>query len=52
MFITDGYHLPPEFIKVALRAKTPERFIVVSDLSPVAGIEPGIYMKWEALNLR
>ncbi len=43
MFITDGHHLPSEFIKVALRVKTSERFIVVSDSSPVAGMPTGIY---------
>ncbi len=43
MFITDGHHLPPEFIKTALRAKTPERFIVTSDVSPVGGMPPGTY---------
>lgn len=43
MFITDGYHLPAEFIKVALRAKTMERVIVTSDSSPIAGMPAGIY---------
>lgn len=43
MFITDGYHLPDEFIKVALRAKTAERFIVTSDSAPIAGMPAGIY---------
>ncbi len=46
MFITDGHHLPLEFIKVALRAKTPERFIVTSDSSPIAGRPPGTYEIW------
>ncbi len=41
MFITDGQHLPPSLIKVALRAKTVARFIVVSDASPLAGMPPG-----------
>jgi N-acetylglucosamine-6-phosphate deacetylase len=42
-FITDGHHLNPALIKVALRAKGVERFIVVSDASPVAGLPPGKY---------
>ncbi len=43
MFITDGHHLPPAFIKVALRAKGVERFIVTSDVASVAGLLPGEY---------
>ena len=43
MFITDGHHLPPPLIKVALRAKTVERFVVTSDASPLAGMPPGQY---------
>jgi N-acetylglucosamine-6-phosphate deacetylase len=43
MFITDGHHLPADLIKVALRAKTTERFIVTSDASPLAGMPPGKY---------
>jgi len=43
MFITDGHHLPADFIKVAFRAKTVQRFIVTSDASPLAGMPPGRY---------
>ena len=43
MLITDGHHLPPELIKVAARAKTVDRFIVVSDVAPTAGLPPGDY---------
>jgi N-acetylglucosamine-6-phosphate deacetylase len=43
MFITDGHHLPPDFIGVALRAKTPARFIVTSDAAPLAGLPAGSY---------
>lgn len=43
MLITDGHHLPASVIKVAARAKGAERFIVVSDASPVAGLPPGYY---------
>ncbi len=40
-FITDGHHLPAPMIKVMLRAKQIERFIVISDASPLAGLPPG-----------
>jgi len=43
MFITDGHHLPSDFIKAALRAKTVDRFIVTSDASSLAGLPPGKY---------
>ncbi|MCX6993305.1 MAG: N-acetylglucosamine-6-phosphate deacetylase [Kiritimatiellaeota bacterium] len=43
IFITDGHHLPADFIKVALRAKTIKRFIVVSDATDVGGLKPGVY---------
>lgn len=43
MFITDGHHLPADFIKVALRAKTVDRFIVTSDASSLSGMPPGQY---------
>ncbi len=41
--ITDGHHLPAEVVKVIIRAKTPERVVLVSDLSGFAGLGPGIY---------
>lgn len=47
-FITDGHHLPPNFIKVALRAKTIARFLVVSDATDLEGMPPG---KYEFLNM-
>jgi N-acetylglucosamine-6-phosphate deacetylase len=43
MFITDGHHLPADLIKTALRAKTTEKFIVVSDAVHLAGLPPGKY---------
>lgn len=42
-FITDSHHLPADYIKVALRAKTTKRFIVVSDATDVGGLKPGVY---------
>jgi N-acetylglucosamine-6-phosphate deacetylase len=41
--IADGHHLPPDMVKVFLRAKTPERCILVSDISGQAGQPPGRY---------
>jgi len=41
--IVDGHHLPPEVVKVFVRVKTPERCILVSDLSGQAGQPPGRY---------
>jgi len=39
--ICDGHHLPPEVVKTFVRAKTPERCILVSDLVGLAGLPPG-----------
>jgi N-acetylglucosamine-6-phosphate deacetylase len=44
--IADGHHLGPEVLKVLVRAKTPERVILVSDASPLAGLPPGTYGEW------
>jgi len=41
--ICDGHHLPPEVVKTFVRAKTPERCILVSDLVGLAGLPPGRY---------
>jgi N-acetylglucosamine-6-phosphate deacetylase len=41
--IVDGHHLPSEVVKTIVRAKTPERCILVSDLSGLAGLPPGRY---------
>lgn len=43
MFISDGHHLPADFLKVALRAKTLAKFIIVSDAAYIAGMPPGTY---------
>ena len=43
MIITDGHHLPPELIKVMIRAKGVDKVIVVSDASPITGFPPGRY---------
>jgi len=41
--IVDGHHLSPDMVKVFVRAKTPERCILVSDVSGQAGQAPGRY---------
>jgi N-acetylglucosamine-6-phosphate deacetylase len=41
--IVDGHHLPPGLVKVFVRAKRPERVILVSDAAMWAGLAPGIY---------
>ncbi len=43
LFITDGFHLPLDFIRVGLRAKGISNFIITSDLVHLAGLEPGDY---------
>jgi N-acetylglucosamine-6-phosphate deacetylase len=44
LFITDGFHLPEDMIKVCLRAKGIDKFIVTSDLTYFAGFRPGEYI--------
>ncbi len=41
--IADGHHLPPAVMKSFLRCKMPERCVLVSDLSGMAGLPPGEY---------
>jgi N-acetylglucosamine-6-phosphate deacetylase len=41
--IVDGYHLPPAVVKSLVRAKTPSRCILISDMSGLAGRPPGRY---------
>lgn len=41
--IVDGHHLPPEVVKTMVRAKGPERIVLVSDESGLAGLPPGRY---------
>lgn len=42
-FIVDGIHLPPSFLKVALRAKTVGRSVLITDAAAPAGCAPGRY---------
>lgn len=46
-FIADGRHLDPITLGVLIRAKTPERTILVSDASPLAAAPVGRYGPWE-----
>ena len=41
--IVDGHHLPAEVVQTIVRAKTPARCLLVSDLSGLAGLPPGRY---------
>lgn len=41
--IVDGHHLPPSLVQTFIRAKTPERIILTSDISGLAGLPPGRY---------
>ena len=41
--IVDGHHLPPEVVQTFVRAKSPERCVLISDLSGLAGLPPGRY---------
>jgi N-acetylglucosamine-6-phosphate deacetylase len=42
-FIADGIHIPPEALKVLLRAKTPHRAVLVTDATAAAAAPPGLY---------
>lgn len=41
--IVDGHHLPAEVVKTFVRAKGPQRCILVSDVAGQAGLPPGRY---------
>ena len=43
MVIGDGHHVPWELVRLLLRVKGLERFALVSDASPLAGLPPGTY---------
>jgi N-acetylglucosamine-6-phosphate deacetylase len=42
-FIADGIHIPPEVLKVLIRAKQPQRCILVTDATAAAAAPPGLY---------
>lgn len=41
--ITDGHHLPPAVVKSMVRTKTPQRIVLVSDITSMGGMPPGKY---------
>ena len=41
--IVDGHHLPPEVVRTFVRAKMPERCLLVSDVTQLAGLPRGRY---------
>lgn len=41
--IVDGHHLPPEVVKVFMRCKGIEGAVLVSDITGMAGMPPGLY---------
>ena len=45
-FIADGHHLDMATLRVLARAKGPERTILISDSSPLAGLPVGTYGEW------
>jgi len=52
-FIVDGIHLDASFLKVALRAKTVDRSVLVTDAAPPAAAAPGrYYIGEQAVDLR
>lgn len=48
--IADGFHLPDAVIKTIHRTKGPNRIVLVSDLSPMAGLPPGSYV-WDKIDI-
>jgi N-acetylglucosamine-6-phosphate deacetylase len=45
--IADGHHLPPAVLTAIIRTKSPQRLILVSDASSLAGRPPGRYRAWD-----
>jgi N-acetylglucosamine-6-phosphate deacetylase len=41
--IVDGHHLPPAVVKSMIRAKTPKRIVLVSDITSMGGMPAGRY---------
>jgi N-acetylglucosamine-6-phosphate deacetylase len=48
--IADGFHLPDAVIKTIGRTKELHRIVLVSDLSPMAGLSPGSYT-WDKVEI-
>jgi N-acetylglucosamine-6-phosphate deacetylase len=43
--VCDGLHLPPEQVRTFFKVKGPQRTIIVSDMSSLAGMPPGEYTR-------
>jgi len=43
--IADGHHLPADTLKSMIRAKTPDRVVLVTDSTALAGMPPGDYVQ-------
>lgn len=44
MLITDGHHLPADFVRVALKTKGVDNIVITSDVAPIAGLPPGEHL--------
>lgn len=42
-FIADGHHLPADTLKAMIRAKGVDRSVLVSDVTALGGLAPGVY---------
>ncbi|HUV14083.1 MAG TPA: hypothetical protein VMY18_10585, partial [Acidobacteriota bacterium] len=43
LLITDGHHVPDNFIRVVSKVKAPQKLAVTSDSAPIGGWPPGRY---------
>lgn len=51
--IADGHHLHPRMLELIARAKDDDRFVLISDAMPAAGLADGVHEVWgEALVIR
>ncbi len=48
--ISDGFHLPPAVLKTFYRTKGLDKLILISDISPLGGLEPGEY-SWDNIKV-
>jgi N-acetylglucosamine-6-phosphate deacetylase len=46
--IADGHHLPPATLRSMLRAKTPDRVVLITDAMAAAGMPPGRFLLGES----
>lgn len=51
--IADGHHLHPRMLELVARAKDDDRFVLISDAMPAAGLADGVHEVWgESLVIR